>query len=158
MELLQAYSTFANRGTRIDLTTVRAVVDSKGVGLARHMPSEEKVFDEDLVDRLNALLKNVVLNGTAKSMSAHGYTKAAYGKTGTTSFYRDAWFAGFSQGLTAVTWLGFDELKVPVSEEDPESKNFKSPANLTGAGAALPIWARFFKLAVPAAQETTFLQ
>jgi penicillin-binding protein 1B len=149
MDLLQVYCTFANRGERSELTTVRAIVDENGRVLARFVPRVERVFEPARIDHLNSFLATVVREGTAKLMPAMGYSKPAFGKTGTTSFSRDAWFAGFSQGLAAVTWTGFDELKTPDSEDEDEARSFKPPAALTGAGAALPTWARFFAAAKP---------
>src|SRR5690349_10947081 len=51
------------------------------------------------------------------------------GKTGTSSDYRDTWFAGFSGAHLAVVWVGYDDDK---------------PTGLTGANGALAVWARFF--------------
>ncbi|MBI3556777.1 MAG: hypothetical protein HY074_10980, partial [Deltaproteobacteria bacterium] len=149
MELLRVYATFANRGEREDITAVRAIVDSKGKTVIKDVPNPSQEFDAKVIDVLNDFLSTVVKEGTAKLMPAMGYAKPARGKTGTTSFSRDAWFAGFSQGLVAITWTGFDELKTPDSEDDVAARKFKSPALLTGAGAALPTWARFFAAARP---------
>jgi len=52
------------------------------------------------------------------------------GKTGTTNDARDAWFVGYSPGLLALVWVGFDD---------------NTPLSLSGAQAALPIWADFMK-------------
>ncbi|MBI3543497.1 MAG: PBP1A family penicillin-binding protein [Deltaproteobacteria bacterium] len=150
MELLQAYSTIANRGERVELTTVRAIVRENGEPLAHFESRREQEIEPRYVDLLSDLLGTVVKEGTAKLMPTLGYSKPAHGKTGTTNFARDAWFAGFSQGLVAVTWTGFDELKTPDSEDEEGARKFKSPALLTGAGAALPTWARFFAAAKPA--------
>ena len=57
---------------------------------------------------------------------------AAAGKTGTTNDTRDTWFAGYSPRLVAVVWVGFDE---------------GAPLELSGAGAALPIWTDFMRAA-----------
>ncbi len=149
MELLRVYTTLANHGERLDMTAVRAVVDAKGITIIKDVANPSQEFDAKYVDLLADLLSSVVKEGTAKFMPALGYSKPARGKTGTTSFSRDAWFAGFSQGLVAVTWTGFDELKTPDSEDDVAARKFKSPALLTGAGAALPTWARFFAAAKP---------
>ena len=152
-DLLQAYSTIANRGEFVELTTVRGIVDENGRVLARFQPRRERAFEPPVIDLLSELLRGVTTNGTAKILPNLGYTKIARGKTGTTSFYRDAWFAGFSQGLVAITWTGFDELKIPDEEDEEAMRNFKTPANLTGAGSALPAWARFFVKARPSKLE-----
>ena len=56
------------------------------------------------------------------------------GKSGTTNDSRDSWFAGFSQDLLAVVWLGRDD-------------NGKTP--FTGATGALQVWTSFMKKADP---------
>jgi penicillin-binding protein 1B len=49
------------------------------------------------------------------------------GKSGTSSDFRDSWFAGFSGGHLAVVWVGYDD---------------NEPTGLTGSSGALPVWAR----------------
>jgi penicillin-binding protein 1B len=56
------------------------------------------------------------------------------GKTGTSNDSRDSWFAGFSQDLLAVVWLGRDD-------------NGKTP--FTGATGALQVWTSFMRKADP---------
>jgi penicillin-binding protein 1B len=48
------------------------------------------------------------------------------GKTGSTDGLRDSWFAGFSNDLVAVVWLGRDDNR---------------PAGLSGSQGALQVWA-----------------
>jgi len=64
---------------------------------------------------------------------------AVAGKTGTTNDSRDSWFAGFSQDLLAVVWLGRDD-------------NGETP--LTGATGALRVWANFMRRADPLPLDT----
>ena len=61
-------------------------------------------------------------------MRSFGFTRSAAGKTGTSNDNVDAWFAGYTPDLVGVAWVGFDKAK---------------PLGLTGAQAALPMWARF---------------
>lgn len=58
------------------------------------------------------------------------------GKTGTSNDSRDSWFAGFSQDLLAVVWLGRDD---------------NGPTPLTGATGALQVWTSFMRKAGPTA-------
>jgi penicillin-binding protein 1B len=139
LELLQAYSTIANRGQRIDLTAIKLITDKEGSPIARHQTVVQTIYEPGLFELIDSLLLDVTRSGTAKAMGSLGYKKPAHGKTGTTSHYRDSWFAGYSQGLSAVSWVGFDELK---NAEDNKIK-------LTGASAALPLWARYFRKARP---------
>ena len=57
------------------------------------------------------------------------------GKTGTTNEQGDAWFMGFSPDLTTGVWVGHDDNRVLGFGE-------------TGAGAALPIWRDFMRVAL----------
>lgn len=139
VELLQVYSTFANRGVLIPLTTLNAVFDKDGNALYQRPARPLQVFDTPVIDLLNSLLRSVTLEGTAKALPKLGYSKPSYGKTGTTNFYRDSWFAGFSEGISTVTWIGFDTVDQKSQEQN------KIP--LTGAAAALPLWAQFYSAA-----------
>ena len=49
------------------------------------------------------------------------------GKSGTSSDYRDSWFAGFSGSHLVVVWVGYDD---------------NQPTGFTGSAGALPVWAR----------------
>jgi penicillin-binding protein 1A len=56
------------------------------------------------------------------------------GKTGTTSDYRDAWFDGFTGGLTTVVWMGRDD---------------NSPMRgITGGSAPAAFWRSYMTYAV----------
>lgn len=63
-----------------------------------------------------------------------GFQATAAGKTGTTSNYRDAWFAGFTPTLLALAWVGYDD---------------NAEINMSGGRAALPLWTRFMKEVQP---------
>ncbi len=60
---------------------------------------------------------SVVTSGTGTSVNFGGMPIA--GKTGTTSDYKDVWFAGFTPYYTAATWVGYDNNQV-LSDENGE--------------------------------------
>ena len=130
LELTAAYATFANEGTRAQPISIQYVENRDGEILIENQVKQEKVLDENVTYLVTHLMEGVIKNGTGISaISRWGLQRPAAGKTGTTNDYTDAWFVGYIPKLTVGVWVGFD---------DPQ----KSTRN-EGAGAALPIWARF---------------
>jgi penicillin-binding protein 1B len=135
VELLKTYATLANHGQSDDLTVIRAITEDDGTPVARYVHRPQWVADPASVDLLIDLMSSVFTEGTAAPAKAWGWNRPSAGKTGTTSLHRDSWFAGFTPQLTAVVWVGWDQVL-------PETKKLPK---LTGAVAALPIWTAFMK-------------
>jgi penicillin-binding protein 1B len=130
-DVARAYALFATGGVVRPLRTVAAsypsdLVSVEGDGAARRVASEQSART------VATMMRAVVDEGTARGARARGFTAPAAGKTGTTDLLRDAWFAGFTDDLLAVVWVGRDDDR---------------PLGLTGAQAALPIWTEFMKRA-----------
>ncbi len=139
MQMVTAYSVFANGGYRVNPWLVTKVTDQKGKVLAQ---TQVPVADESLraIDERNAflmssLLQEVTRSGTAASAQATLKRPDLYGKTGTTNDSMDAWFAGYQPTLAAVTWIGYD---TPKKLGDRE----------TGGGLSLPVWIEFMAQAL----------
>ncbi len=139
MQMVCAYSVFANGGYRINPWLIAKVSEQKGKLL---IETKAPVLDEStrVIDARNAfmmesLLQTVTRSGTAASAQATLKRPDLYGKTGTTNDSMDAWFAGFQPTLTAVTWIGYD---TPRKLGDRE----------TGGGLSLPVWIRFMEHAL----------
>lgn len=81
------------------------------------------------------MMRDVIQRGTGRKARSLGREDIA-GKTGTTNEQRDAWFAGFHPDLTAIAWIGFDDL-TPLGRGE------------TGGRAALPMWIEFMREALP---------
>ncbi|MBU2281790.1 MAG: penicillin-binding protein 1B, partial [Gammaproteobacteria bacterium] len=80
-------------------------------------------------------MQRTMVEGTGRSVyNQVPKSLALAGKTGTTNDSRDSWFAGFSQDLLAVVWLGRDD---------------NGKTSLTGATGALQVWADFMRRADP---------
>ncbi len=163
VELVTAYSTIANHGVQDELTAIRTITQDDGMIFARFVFNAKQVFPPAPIDLLIESMKGVFTEGTATSASALGFTRPAAGKTGTTSSYRDAWFAGFTPDLTTVVWVGADQNtslteKATVDGADPKKtkKKKKKLIQLTGASGALPIWADFMKRALEDTAPTPF--
>ena len=139
MQMVSAYSVFANGGYRINPWLISKVTEQKGKVLVETKPP---VLDESVraIDARNAfimesLLQEVTRSGTAASAQAKLKRPDLYGKTGTTNDSLDAWFAGFQPTLAAVTWIGYD---TPRKLGDRE----------TGGGLSLPVWIQFMEHAL----------
>lgn len=130
LEMARAYATLANGGVRPVVRTFDEVVDARGEQIERRRLTFQRVLDEGTAYLATSLLEGVIARGTGRSLARFGLTGALAGKTGTTDDERDAWFVGFTPELVVAVWVGFDE---------PQS------IGLSGATAALPIWARFVK-------------
>ncbi len=83
---------------------------------------------------MTTMMQDVIRGGTGSRALQLGRDDLA-GKTGTTNDQMDAWFAGYTTGLTAIAWMGFDS---------PRSLG----AGETGAQAALPIWIAYMGTAL----------
>ncbi len=126
LQVLQIYTSLANGGFRSRLRAVRAVLDEGGRPLKSYKVQIEQVASPAAVYQLDRMLTLVTTHGTARGVAAHLPPGVIVGgKTGTSSDYRDSWFAGFAGNYVAVTWVGYDDNR---------------GTGLTGAAGALPVW------------------
>ncbi|MFQ5789094.1 MAG: penicillin-binding protein 1A [Acidobacteriota bacterium] len=130
LEMVSAYSTFANQGIRMRPYFVAKVTDRDGNLLEETHPEAASAIRADTAYIITNLLKGVVQRGTAARAARLGRPLA--GKTGTTNDYTDAWFIGYDPRLAAGVWVGFDQKR---SLGDGE----------VGARTALPAWIEFME-------------
>lgn len=145
LQMAAAYAIFANGGYRVNPYLIDHVDDinvqnGNVVTIMKTNPQragdeKNRVMDPRTAYVMNDLLRGVARAGTAARASAILKRTDLAGKTGTTNRAVDAWFAGYTPKLVAITWLGFDQ---PTSLGDRE----------TGGGAALPIWIDFMSKAL----------
>lgn len=129
VEMVAAYSIFANQGKFVDYKLVSFVKNTKGEKIyAPIQQSPKKVFSPETAWMVQSMLETVVREGTAKSAKQYGAKGALAGKTGTTNDNNDAWFVGYDSEIIVAVWVGYDKGKA---------------LGLTGSQAALPIWSRF---------------
>ncbi|NCF26163.1 MAG: PBP1A family penicillin-binding protein [Gammaproteobacteria bacterium] len=98
-----------------------------------------RVLSPQNVWLMNSLMRDVIKRGTGRRALRLKRGDLA-GKTGTTNDQQDAWFSGFNPKLVTVTWVGFDQLG-PLGRRE------------TGAGAALPMWIDFMRVALDGVAE-----
>jgi penicillin-binding protein 1A len=108
LELATVYASLAAGGKAITPYAIKEIDSRDGQVLYRHNDvSAPQAVDADAVETLTGMMEEVVKSGTGKA-AALGERPVA-GKTGTTSDYRDAWFAGFTADYTTVVWMGNDD-------------------------------------------------
>jgi len=139
LEMVRAYTAFANGGLLSELTPVSKIADGNGnpVFVARSNPKQ--VLTPQIAFLVTSLLQSVINNGTGEGARARGFILPAAGKTGTS---HDGWFAGYTPDLLCIVWVGFDDNR---------------ELNLSGSQSALPIWTEFMKSAtslLPLSGET----
>jgi len=133
LQLARAYLPLANGGVAPVGGAVDTVTDDAGTALWSAGHEASPVIGAPEAYLVTSLLEGVVNAGTAASARALGVPGAVAGKTGTTNEGRDAWFVGYSTNLLALVWVGFDD---------------GTPAGLSGAEGALPIWSEFMRQAL----------
>jgi penicillin-binding protein 1A len=129
-----AFTVFPNDGIRIAPHMIRRVTTYDGAVLEEARPQISDVIAPETARTMVAMLEEVVQFGTGVRAKELGRPSA--GKTGTTNDFTDAWYIGFTPGLTAGVWVGYDDKRISLGKKE------------TGAKAALPIWLEFMKEAV----------
>jgi penicillin-binding protein 1B len=129
LEIAGSYTVFANRGTYAKPNMISSIGDQHGRVIFSSKPEKHQVLDARVVFLMDNLLQEVLRSGTGAGVHARGVNFPAAGKTGTS---HDGWFAGFTNKLICVVWVGFDDNR---------------ELNLEGAKSALPVWAEFMRRA-----------
>ncbi len=132
IELVSAYTTFANLGIRVAPMAITSIADRNGNLVRRFRPVREEALGKQSAYIILDMMRNVVDFGTGAGARKLGFTLPAGGKTGTTNDYTDAWFMGYTADLVCGVWVGFDQPQRIINSG-------------TGSLLALPIWANFMR-------------
>lgn len=130
LELVNAYSVFANHGYLVEPVFVRRIVDRDGNTLEQSNLQRQKVIGEDTAYIMTSLLESVVQEGTGWRIKA--LKRPVAGKTGTTNNLHDALFLGFTPEYITGVWVGFDQERSLGRGE-------------TGSRSASPIWLEYMQ-------------
>jgi penicillin-binding protein 1A len=130
LELLRAYSVFANQGYLVEPMFVLKVVDRNGNVLEEMAPERKKVLEKNTAYVMTNLLEGVVKHGTGRRVRA--LKRPVAGKTGTSNDLFDTWFVGYTPEYITGVWVGLDEMAALGQGEG-------------GARTASPIWLGFMK-------------
>jgi len=131
LDLVAAYTTFANLGTPVEPRFIYRVEDrNRKIVLSREVKALAPALDPRVTYVVRDMMRDVVERGTASSIRR--YLPASIpvaGKTGTTNDNSDVWFIGLTPDLVAGVWLGFDK---PTS----------ITAGAAGGSLAAPVWGK----------------
>lgn len=122
-----AYTALATGGEKLHPHLIEEVTDADGKILFKATHSRIAVLDPTATRTTTTILMRVMTEGTAARSASLGLHKPAAGKTGTTDHSVDAWFIGYTEGLTCGVWVGFDQPKTIMQSG-------------YGGTLALPIW------------------
>ncbi|HEY2179802.1 MAG TPA: PBP1A family penicillin-binding protein [Caulobacteraceae bacterium] len=134
LEMAQAYDAFSNGGARVSAYGIERIRTASGRLIFRHQgPAPQPAIANPALTEMNQMLRTVITAGTGTRAAIAGYDLA--GKTGTTSDFRDAWFCGYTGGLTTVVWMGRDD-NAPMR-------------GITGGSAPTELWRQVMRAALP---------
>ncbi len=131
-QMVSAYSTFPNKGVRVEPHLIRRVLDMDGGIIEAWEKTTYKVTSEYVALTMVEMMQGVTkAGGTAPGASSIGHQVA--GKTGTVNDHTDVWFIGYTPTYVTGVWLGYPDRKINLG------------SYMTGGHGALPIWLDYMK-------------
>jgi penicillin-binding protein 1A len=135
-EMVDAYTTFPNKGIRVEPLYVTRIEDNNGNVLGTFSPKTHEVLNEQTAYKMIYMLRSVCDHGTGVRLRfRYGVNSPIGGKTGTTQNNSDGWFVGFTPSLVSGAWVGGEDRAI----------HFDSMAEGQGASMALPIFALYMQ-------------
>ena len=110
IDLAGFYAAVANEGKRPTPHVVEQITqDGREIYKADEGLRRLASVDPAAIFQLRTFLQGVVARGTAARLSS--LSSYIGGKTGTSDDFNDAWFAGFSNDVSIVVWMGYDNAR-----------------------------------------------
>lgn len=135
-EMVDAYTTFPNKGIRVEPMYVTRIEDNNGNILATFVPKTHEIINETTSYKMIYMLRNVMDHGTGvRARFRYGLKAPMGGKTGTSQNHSDGWFVGFTPSLVSGVWVGGEDRSI----------HFDNMSAGQGANMALPIWAIYMQ-------------
>ncbi len=131
-EMVNAYTTFVNKGIRIDPMYITRIEDNTGNVICQFSQQAHEVMDEISAKKMVYMMREVVTSGTGRRMNSITSVPMA-GKTGTTNNNSDGWFVGYTPQLVSGAWVGGEDRSI----------HFDYTGMGQGASMALPIVGKF---------------
>ena len=141
-EMVRAYSTFLNKGVKIDPLLVTKITDQDGSVIQEFELKSEPVLNPETAWLMLYMFRGGMEEPGGTSQALWEYpglwkkdNNQIGGKTGTSSHYVDGWYMGITKDLVTGVWVGADDRSVHFNDSE------------TGEGShtALPIFDRFME-------------
>ncbi|RYU92088.1 penicillin-binding protein [Mucilaginibacter terrigena] len=140
-EMVRAYSTFLNKGEKVDPLLVTKITDQKGDVIQEFTLKAERVLSEETAWLMLYMFRGGMEEPGGTSQALWEYpslwkkNNQIGGKTGTSSDYVDGWYMGITKDLVTGIWVGADDRSV----------HFTSSETGEGSHTALPIFGTFME-------------
>ena len=135
-EMVDAYTTFANKGIRTEPLYITHIEDNNGNVIGLFTPKTHEVISEITAYKMIYMLRAVMDHGTGVRVRfKYGIQAPMGGKTGTTNNNSDGWFMCFTPSLVNGAWVGGEDRAI----------HFDNLAQGQGASMALPICALYMQ-------------
>lgn len=135
-EMVNAYSTFPNKGIRTEPLYVTRIEDSNGNIIGSFTPRTHEIIGETTSYKMLYMMRAVMDQGTGVRVRYKYNVNAPMGgKTGTTQNNSDGWFMCYTPSLVNGAWVGGEDRAV----------HFDNMAEGQGAAMALPICALYMQ-------------
>lgn len=139
IDMVNVYSTFANRGLRPEPYYIKRIETARGEVLLdfeseRNPCSWERALYIHEADMINHMLQSAVNRGTGRRLRwRYRFDNPVAGKTGTSQNHSDGWFIGYTPNLVTGVWVGAESPAV----------RFRNLTLGQGANTALPVFAEY---------------
>lgn len=140
-EMVRAYSTFLNKGVKIDPLLVTKITDQQGNVLDEFSLKSERVLSEETAWLMLYMFRGGMEEPGGTSQALWEYPglwkkdNQIGGKTGTSTGYVDGWYMGITKDLVTGIWVGADDRSV----------HFTTSETGEGSHTALPIFGAFMQ-------------
>ena len=135
-EMVDAYTTFANKGIRTEPLYITHIEDNNGNVIGLFTPKTYEVISEITTYKMIYMLRAVMDHGSGVRVRYnYGIQAPMGGKTGTTNNNSDGWFMCFTPSLVNGAWVGGEDRAI----------HFDNLAQGQGASMALPICALYMQ-------------
>ena len=140
-EMVRAYSTFLNKGEKLDPILVTKITEQDGTILQEFGLKTERVISEEVAWLMLYMFRGGMEEPGGTSQALWEYNGLWHndnqigGKTGTSSDYVDGWYMGITKDLVTGVWVGADDRSI----------HFTTSESGEGSHTALPIFGSFME-------------